>query len=71
MRQFRFDQNIPTNPLNLDQLHMEDIRERTDQYWPQYHRTWVTMRNECHNCVIQGIPFTKNGHLHDNTPYIQ
>jgi len=36
MRQFGFHQNIPNDPLNLDQLHKEDMRGRTDRYWPQY-----------------------------------
>ncbi|XP_068503789.1 protein MAIN-LIKE 1-like [Phaseolus vulgaris] len=37
MRQFGFRQSIPSDPFNLDQLHKEDMRGRTDRYWPQYH----------------------------------
>jgi len=43
MRQFRFRQNIPNDPLNLDQLHKEYMRGRTDWYWPHYHATWIQM----------------------------
>jgi len=71
MRQFGFRQNIPNDPLNLDQLHKEDMRGKTDRYWLQYHATWIQMWDEHHNHVIQGIPFNGNGHLRDNTPYMQ
>jgi len=71
MRQFGFRQNIPNDPLNLDQLHKEEMRVRTDRYWPQYHTTWLQMWNERYNRVIQGIPFNRNGHLRDNTSYMQ
>ncbi|XP_068501128.1 protein MAIN-LIKE 1-like [Phaseolus vulgaris] len=32
MRQFGFRQSIPSDPFNLDQLHNEDMRGRTDRY---------------------------------------
>jgi len=47
------------------------MRGRTNQYWPQYHVTRIQIWNERYNCVIQGIQFPKNGHLRDNTPYMQ
>ena len=43
MRQFGFRQNISNDPLNLDQLHKEDMRARTNQWWLQYHITWIQM----------------------------
>jgi len=43
MRQFGLHQCIPTDPLNLDQLHKDDMRERTDRYWLQYREKWITM----------------------------
>ncbi|XP_027905255.1 protein MAIN-LIKE 1-like isoform X2 [Vigna unguiculata] len=71
MRQFGFRQNIPIDPLNLDQLHKEDMRGRTDRCWPQYHQKWIAMWNDRHNRLIQGIPFGGNGHLRDNTTYME
>jgi len=71
MRQFGFRQNIPTNPLNSDQLHKEDMRGRTERNWPQYHATWITMWNDRYNRLIKGINFTGNGHLRDTTTYME
>jgi len=36
MRQFEFRQNIPIDPLNLYQLHKENMKGRTGRYWLQY-----------------------------------
>ncbi|XP_068504171.1 protein MAIN-LIKE 1-like [Phaseolus vulgaris] len=71
MRQFGFRQSIPHDPFNLDQLHKEDMRGRTDRYWPQYHVAWIAMWNDRHNCLIQGNQFNGNGHLHDKSTYMQ
>jgi len=38
---------------------------------PQYHTIWITVWNDSHNRVIEGIQFTRNGCLCDNTPYMQ
>lgn len=37
MQQFRFCQSIPTDPLNLNQMHKENMRGIIDPHWPQYH----------------------------------
>jgi len=71
MRQFGFRQSIPSDPFNLDQLHKEDMRGRTDRYWPQYHVAWIAMWNDRHNHLIHGNQFNGNGHLHDNSTYMQ
>jgi len=71
MRQFGFRQNIPTNPLNLDQLHREDMRGRIERNWPQYHAAWIAMWNDRYNRLIEGINFTSNGHLRDTTTYME
>ena len=71
MRQFGFRQSIPSDPFNLDQLHKEDMRGRTDRYWPQYHVAWITMWNDRRNHLIHGNQFNGNGHLHDNSTYMQ
>lgn len=71
MRQFGFRQTIPTDPLNLDQLHKEDMRGRTERYWPQYHERWIVLWKDRHNRLIQGVQFNGNGHLRDTTTYMQ
>jgi len=71
MRQFGFRQSIPSEPFNLDQLHKEDMRGRTDRYWPQYHVAWIAMWNDRHNHLIYGNQFNGNGHLHDKSTYMQ
>jgi len=71
MRQFGFRQPIPVDPVNLDEVHKQDIRGRTDRYWPQYHQNWIAMWNDRHNRLIQGVHFNGNGHLRDNTSYMQ
>ena len=68
MRQFEFRQSISYDPLNLDQLHKEDIKGQTDWYWPQYHATCIPM---CNDRLIQGNQFNENGHLHDKSTYMQ
>ena len=70
MCQFGFQQSIPHDPFNLDQLHKEDMRGRTDRYWPQYHVAWIAMWNDRHNRLIQGNQFNGNCHLHDKSTYI-
>jgi len=46
MRQFGFHQSIPTNPLNLNQVHKNNMKGRTNRYWPNYHKRWTTMWND-------------------------
>lgn len=41
MRQFDFPQHIPLDPLNTNKLLKEDMKGRTDRYWPQYHQEWI------------------------------
>jgi len=38
MRQFRLQENIPDDLLNLDELYDIDLRRRTDIFWPYHHR---------------------------------
>jgi len=71
MRRFRFRQNIPTDPLNLDHFHREDMRGRIERKWPQYHTTWIAMWNDRYNRLIEGINFIGNGHLCDTITHMQ
>ena len=43
MRQFGFRQSIPSEPQNLDELHKEDMRGRTDRYWLECHQRWIVI----------------------------
>ena len=45
MRQFGLGQPIPVDPLNLDDVHKDDMRGRTDRYWPYNHPKWIVMWN--------------------------
>jgi len=71
MHQFGLSQNIPPDPINLDQVHMDDLRGRNDKYWVAHHHQWIAIWNDKQNRVIQGTPFIKNDHLRDETPYMQ
>jgi len=61
---------MPPDPLNLDQLHGEDMKGRTLRYWPQYHAAWTTMWNDHYDNLIEGFYFSGNGHLCDTTMYV-
>jgi len=54
MRQFGLRQPILVDPLNLDDVHKDDMRGRMDRYWPHYHQKWIVMWNDKHTCLIQG-----------------
>jgi len=71
MRQFKIRQSIPVDPLNLDEVHKQDMRDRTDRYWPQHHQHWIALWNDGHNRLIQGVHFNGNGHLYDDMQYMQ
>jgi len=71
MRQFRYRQHIPHDPCNLDEAYKEDMCGRTDRYLPQYHWRWITNLNNWQNHLIQGVSFHKNGHLCDDSTYMQ
>jgi len=61
---------IPTNPLNLGKLNKEDMRRRTNQYWPHDHQNWITLWNNQHSYLIEETEFKGNGHLHYNALYM-
>jgi len=67
MRQFGYRQSIPHDPCNLDEVHKEDMRGRSDRYWSQYHQRWITMWNDRQSRLIKGVPFHGNDHLHDES----
>ncbi|BAU01990.1 hypothetical protein VIGAN_11138800 [Vigna angularis var. angularis] len=71
MRQFGFRQNIPHPPMNLDVEHKQDMRGRADWNWQEHHGQWIALWNDRHNCVFNDIPFQKNGHLRDESEYMQ
>jgi len=71
MRQFGLRQNIPPKPVNLDQVHKDDLRGRNDRDWVAHHHQWIAIWNDRQNQIIQGTPFNENGHLRDETPYMQ
>jgi len=71
MRQFGLRQNIPSDPINLDQVHRDDLRGRNDRDWPAHHQQWIAIWNDRHNRVIQGVQFTANVHLRDSSVYMQ
>jgi len=71
MRQFGLRQNIPPKPVNLDQVHRDDLRGRNDRDWVAHHHQWITIWNDRENRIVQGTPFSGNGHLRDETPYMQ
>jgi len=60
-------QSIPTELLNLDQLHKEDMRRRIGRYWPQYYANWIATWNDHQDRIIQGNEFNRNDHLRDKT----
>ena len=37
MRQFGLRQNIPPDPINLDQVHRNDLRGRNERDWVAHH----------------------------------
>lgn len=59
MRHFGFRQNIPSGPINLDDAHKEDMRERMNKIWEEYHQRWIVTWNDQHNCIVNGIQFKK------------
>ena len=71
VRQFGWRQNIPSDPMNLDEVHRIDLRGRGEINWRQYHHRFIMLWNNRHNSIVQGEPFTKSGHLRDNSPYMQ
>ena len=71
MHQFGLRQNFPPEPVNLDQVHKDDLRERNDRDWVAHHHQWIAIWNDRQNRIIQGTPFSRNDHLHDETPYMQ
>ena len=71
MRQFGLRQNIPPEPVNLDQVHRDDLRGRNDRDWVGHHHQWIAIWNDRENRIVQGTPFSGNGHLRDETPYMQ
>ncbi|BAT74599.1 hypothetical protein VIGAN_01230200 [Vigna angularis var. angularis] len=71
MRQFGFRQNVPHPPMNLDEEHKQDMRGRADWNWHEHHHQWIALWNDRHNCVFNGIPFQKNGHLRDESEYMR
>lgn len=62
MCQFGFQQTIPSTPMNLDDVHNEDMRGRADWNWQEHHHQWIALWNDRHNPVFNDIPFNKNGH---------
>jgi len=71
MRQFGLRQNILPYPINLDQVHRDDLRGRNEIDWVAHHHRWIAIWNDRQNRVIQGTQFSENSHLRDETPYMQ
>ena len=71
MCQFGLRQKIPPNQVNLDQVHRDNLRGRNDKDWVAQHHQWIAIWNDRQNWIIQGTPFSENGHLNDQTPYMQ
>ena len=71
MRQFGLRQNIPPESVNLDQVHRDDLRGRNDRDWVAHHHQWIAIWNDRQNRIIQDTPFSGNGHLRDETLYMQ
>jgi len=46
MKQFGLCYPIPVDPLNLDDVHKDDMRGRTDRHWPHYHQKWIAIWND-------------------------
>lgn len=65
MRHFGFRQNIPSGPINLDDAHKEDMRERMNKIWEEHHQRWIVTWNDQHNRIVNGIQFKKK------RPYVQ
>jgi len=71
VRQFSWRQNIPSDRMNLDEVHRIDLRGMGEINWRQYHHRFILLWNNRHNSIVQGELFTKSGHLRDNPPYMQ
>jgi len=71
VRQFGWRQSIPADLMNLDEVRGIDLRGRGEINWRQYHHRFIMLWNNRHNFVVQGGPFSKSGHLHDNFPFMQ
>ena len=71
MHQFGLRQNISLEPINLDQGHKDDLRGRNDKDWVAHHHQWIAIWNDRQNRIIQDTPFSGNGHLRDETLYMQ
>ena len=71
MRQFGLRQNIPPDPVNLNQVHKDDLRGRNDRDWVAHHHQWIAIWNDRQNQIIQCTPFSGNDHLRDQTLYMQ
>jgi len=42
MRQFEYQQHTSHDPCNLNELHKEDMCEKTNKYWPHYQQCGMT-----------------------------
>ncbi|KOM29389.1 hypothetical protein LR48_Vigan661s002600 [Vigna angularis] len=47
------------------------MRGCADWNWYEHHHQWIALWNDRHNRVFNGIPFQKNGHLRDESEYMQ
>jgi len=56
MRQFRFWQNLPSDPMNLDDAYRDYMRGRK-RNWQEYHQWWITMWNDRHIHLVQWTLF--------------
>jgi len=61
MRQFGLRQNISPNPVNLDQVHRDDLRTKNDRDWVAHHHQWIAIWNDRQNQIIQGTSLSGNG----------
>jgi len=59
MRQFGLRQNIPPEPVNLDQVHRDDLRGRNDRDWVGHHHQWIAIWNDRENRIVQGTPLAE------------
>lgn len=71
VRQFGFRQPVPQPALNLDEVHKLDMRGRADWDWQVHHQQWIALWNDRHNRIFTGVPFNRNGHLRDDSEYMQ
>ncbi|KAK2380528.1 hypothetical protein QL285_068219 [Trifolium repens] len=58
--QFGLWQEIPNEPINIDNLHQQDMRGNHHENWKDRHAEWIEYWNDRHNRCLTGQPIQGN-----------